>query len=365
MINTSFWNGRRVLITGYTGFKGSWLLLWLKQLNADVWGISLPPENKSDLFPSISSKLCETLSNEQFLLGDINEKNNLQEFVQKCKPTVVFHLAAQPLVRKSYEDPLGTWMTNVIGSLNVLEALKRLEHKCAVVMITTDKVYFNQEWSHGYRETDRLGGHDPYSASKAAAELAIDSWRNSFVGNSHHQTENLRIATARAGNVIGGGDWACNRIVPDIIRALSLSEVVKIRNPKATRPWQHVLEPLSGYMLLAESLFDEKINSCGAFNFGPSLQSNKSVQELVNTIFQYWPGSWQDFGDNTQSPHEANLLHLQIDKAYHHLNWRPRWDYLTTVERTVHWYKSVWQGQDPFNCCLRDLVAYNDMVGHD
>jgi CDP-glucose 4,6-dehydratase len=279
--------------------------------------------------------------------------------VQDAQPEVVIHLAAQALVRRSYLDPLGTWVTNVQGSLHLLEALKSLQHSCAVVMVTTDKVYANQEWDYGYREVDRLGGHDPYSASKAAAELAIASWRASFCGLGDHQTPHLSIATARAGNVIGGGDWAEDRIVPDAMRSLAAGESIPVRQPQATRPWQHVLEPLGGYLLLAEKLAAGGAAYASAFNFGPTLEANRSVSKLVEASLAHWPGSWLDLSD-PNAPHEAGRLHLQIDKAHHQLGWRPRWPFATTVERTVAWYRAVVEGVDPLQCCLADLQRYQE-----
>jgi CDP-glucose 4,6-dehydratase len=224
-------------------------------------------------------------------------------------------------------------------------------------MVTTDKVYANQEWDYGYREEDRLGGHDPYSASKAAAELAIASWRASFCGEASHQTPHLSIATARAGNVIGGGDWAEDRIVPDAMRSLSSGDTVLVRRPQATRPWQHVLEPLGGYLLLAEKLSADGDSFSSSYNFGPALEANRSVCELVETALSSWPGSWQDCSDSS-APHEAGRLHLQIDKAHHQLGWRPRWTFDLTVKRTVSWYRSVHEGATPLECCLKDLQAY-------
>jgi CDP-glucose 4,6-dehydratase len=277
---------------------------------------------------------------------------------------VVLHLAAQPLVRHSYAEPVATWDTNVMGTIHLLEALRALQRPCTAVLITTDKVYRNNEWLYGYRENDPLGGHDPYSSSKAAAELAIASWRASFCGHGPHQTPHLRIASARAGNVIGGGDWAADRIVPDAIRALAAEQPIGVRNPRATRPWQHVLEPLGGYLLLAERLHggadaasaDQRLASC--FNFGPQLEANRSVRELVDEALRYWPGSWHDRSDPT-SPHEASLLNLVIDKAHHQLGWAPRWPFATTVERTVSWYRRVHQGEvSALECCLGDLLAY-------
>jgi len=356
MLDPAFWAGRRVLLTGHTGFKGSWLLLWLLQLGAQVWTYALEPESEPNLFRQLA-QACPPGEAWQHQIGDLADREALADLVQKVQPQVVLHLAAQPLVRRSYEDPLGTWATNVMGSLHLLEALKPLQHPCAVVMVTTDKVYENREWDYGYREPDRLGGHDPYSASKAGAEIAIASWRTSFCGSAAHQTPHLRIATARAGNVIGGGDWAPDRIVPDAMRSLAKGEVIPVRNPRATRPWQHVIEPLAGYLRLAEALAMDPQPPCEAFNFGPSLASNRPVGELVTTILEHWSGQWLDQSDPT-APHEANLLHLQIDKAHHRLGWQPRWDYATTLVRTVGWYRAHHQGTPALECCLADLNAY-------
>ena len=356
MVAPAFWTGKRVLLTGHTGFKGSWMLLWLQELGAEVWTFSLEPEPAPNLFRDLA-KACPPGEAWHHKIGDLADFNALKALVDQAQPEVVLHLAAQPLVRRSYEDPLGTWATNVMGSLHLLEALKPLQHPCSVVMVTTDKVYHNKEWAYGYREPDRLGGHDPYSASKAGAEIAIASWRSSFCGCEEHQTPRLRIATARAGNVIGGGDWAADRIVPDAMRSLSRGEKIPVRNPAATRPWQHVIEPLAGYLCLAEALAADTDPPCEAFNFGPSLTSNRSVMELVKTILNHWPGEWL-YKCDPNAPHEANLLNLQIDKAHHRLGWKPRWDYATTLSRTVGWYRSVHAGANPVECCLADLNAY-------
>jgi CDP-glucose 4,6-dehydratase len=352
-ISPSFWAGKRVLVTGHTGFKGSWLSLWLSELGSLVSGLSLQPDTQ----PSLFNQLQLEPRLQHHWIADIRDRPAVEDAVRTCQPHVVLHLAAQPLVRRSYRDPLGTWATNVHGSLHVLEALKMLQHPCAVVIVTTDKVYENHEWDYGYREADRLGGHDPYSASKAATELAIASWRSSFCGLGAHQTPFLRIATARAGNVIGGGDWAEDRIVPDAIRALAAGEPIPVRNPLATRPWQHVLEPLGGYLLLVQALDCDQEPPCEAFNFGPTMWSNRSVQELVESMLSHWSGSWQDQRD-PKTLHEAHLLHLQIDKAHHRLGWSPRWDYATTVERTMAWYHHHHQGSSAMACCLADLQAY-------
>ena len=362
MLDPAFWRGRRVLLTGHTGFKGSWLTLWLLSLGAEVWGYALAPEPGRSLFTGLG--LDQATGNADWghlrhRLRDVGDLEALGRCVQEAQPEVVLHLAAQALVRRSYRDPLGTWATNVQGSLHLLEALKPLQQPCAVVTVTTDKVYANREWDYGYREEDRLGGHDPYSASKAAAELAIASWRSSFGGPDAHQTSHLAIATARAGNVIGGGDWAEDRIVPDAMRSLAADQSIPVRQPEATRPWQHVLEPLGGYLLLAEKLAAGGGAYASAFNFGPGLEANRSVRELVEAALAHWPGSWQDLSDPT-APHEAGRLHLQIDKAHHQLGWLPRWPFATTVERTVGWYRSVHQGASPLASCLQDLQSYQE-----
>jgi CDP-glucose 4,6-dehydratase len=344
-----------VLLTGHTGFKGSWLLLWLEQLGARVWGFSLAADQPPNLFRELATVWpASTLDHRE---GDLADRASLEQVVHDSQPEVVLHLAAQSLVRRGYVDPLGTWTSNVMGSLHLLEALRSLEHPCAVVMVTTDKVYANREWLQGYRESDRLGGHDPYSASKAGAELAIASWRASFCGALRHQTPWLRIATARSGNVIGGGDWAEDRIVPDAIRALHAGDAITLRHPESTRPWQHVLEPLAGYLVLAEALCLGAEPPCEAFNFGPCLASNRTVHDLVAAILAHWPGSCRALAEPVLF-HEAGRLHLQIDKAHHQLGWSPRWDFDTTVARTVGWYKSHHRGADALGCCLEDLEAY-------
>lgn len=368
-VDPSFWKGRRVLLTGHTGFKGSWLALWLVEMGAEVTGLALEPESVPSLGSPLFSQLdlSERLSS-RHRIGDIRHHEVVREAVTSSQPEVVFHLAAQALVRRSYKDPLGTWSTNVQGSLHVLDALRDLIHPCAVVMVTTDKVYENRNWTHGYRETDRLGGHDPYSASKAAAELAIASWRASFCGNAPHQNPWLAIATARAGNVIGGGDWAEDRLIPDAMRSLAKGLPVRVRHPESTRPWQHVLEPLSGYLVLAQRLLNAHSQSAlsselsgnpfaSSFNFGPGLDANRSVAEVVRAVLDLWPGSCEvepDKGD----PHEAGRLHLQIDKAHYELGWQPKWDFLTGVARTVGWYCAVHEGSDPWDSCCADIRSY-------
>jgi len=352
---STFWQGKRVLLTGHTGFKGSWLSLWLLELGAVVTGFSLPPEMDPSLFSQLALE-----SRLDHRLGDIRDAEVVAELVQEVQPDVVLHLAAQPLVRRSYAEPTATWATNVMGTIHLLEALRSLQQPCTAVLITTDKVYRNNEWLYGYREVDPLGGHDPYSSSKAAAELAIGSWRSSFCGIGPHQTPHLRLASARAGNVIGGGDWAADRIVPDAMRALASGQPIGVRNPGATRPWQHVLEPLGGYLLLAKRLACANYpgSLASSFNFGPQLEANRSVRDLVEESLCHWPGSWLDQSD-ASSPHEANLLNLVIDKAHHQLGWTPRWDFATTIERTVSWYRKVHEtGDNALDCCQNDLNLY-------
>ena len=351
----SFWKGRRVLLTGHTGFKGSWLALWLLELGAEVTGFALEPEGDINLFSQLS--LAKSLNHN--LLG-LSEKDRIKGLVLKSNPEIVFHLAAQPLVRLSYDKPLETWETNVMGTIHLLEALKSCADLCSAIIITTDKVYRNKEWSYGYRESDSLGGHDPYSSSKAAAEIAIESWRSSFCGDKPHQNPHLRLASARAGNVIGGGDWALDRIIPDLVRSLKSQSELSIRNPKSTRPWQHVLEPLSGYLCLAEALHQSKSYS-KPFNFGPQVDSNRSVTDLICEALRHWPGEWSDVRD-PEAPHEAALLSLSIENAYHELNWSPRWDFSTTVARTINWYRQFYEGQaSALQCCLDDLTAYQSV----
>ena len=350
--DSSFWSGRRVLLTGHTGFKGSWLALWLISLGADVSGLSLEPDPDQTLF-----KELELTNKLDHRVGDIRDLDVVRQTVSEVQPEVVFHLAAQPLVRLSYLDPLQTWSTNVMGSVNLMESLRSIDHTCSVVMVTTDKVYKNNEWIYGYRENDPLGGHDPYSSSKAAAEIAISSWRDSFCGSALHQNPHLRIASARAGNVIGGGDCSLDLIVPDTIIALEKGAAIFILYPDSTLPWQHVLEPLGGYLRLAEVL-SVSSEYASSFNFGPNLNSNRSVKDLVEEMLIYWPGQWEDASDDSKL-HEAGLLNLVVDRAYQSLGWQPVWDFSLTVSKTVNWYRQVQLNQaSALECCLEDLKSY-------
>jgi len=331
-LGVSFWRNKRVLVTGHTGFKGAWLSLWLMERGALVTGVALEPDTE----PSLMRQLrLESLIDHRVL--DIRDRDALASVVTEIAPDAVVHLAAQSLVLRGYREPAKTWDVNVSGTINVLEALRRLEQPCAVVMVTTDKVYENREWEFGYRELDPLGGRDPYGASKAAAEIAISAWRSSFLSGG----SGVRIASARAGNVIGGGDWSESRIVPDIARALSAGQPVEIRNRHATRPWQHVLEPLSGYMQLAQWLYqsDDPLYQ-DAFNFGPDAEACRTVGQLVAECQKHWEGEAVDSSPEA-APHEAGRLSLVIERARERLGWRPRWGFAKGVEETISWYKSA------------------------
>jgi CDP-glucose 4,6-dehydratase len=335
------YRAKTVWVSGHTGFKGAWLTAWLLDLGADVRGFSLTPPTTPALFDQLG--LAARMHHE---LGDVRDLAAVQRSIASAQPDFVLHLAAQPLVRLSYAQPLETYATNVMGTVHVLEALRGLQKPCAAVCITTDKCYQNQEWLHGYRENDPLGGHDPYSSSKAAAELVIASWRNSFFPASHP----VKLASARAGNVIGGGDWAKDRIVPDCIRALTAGLPIPIRNKVATRPWQHVLEPLSGYLWLAACMTSDlrppSSALCSAFNFGPSHESNRTVVELVAEVLKHWPGRWEDRSD-PHAVHETNLLQLATHKANALLGWEPVWTFPTAIEQTVQWYREASEDSDP------------------
>ena len=343
-----FWSGRRVLVTGHTGFKGSWLCEMLLARGASVCGLALAPDAEPSLFDQLG--LARRVDHH---LIDIRDAAAVRECVSVARPEIVLHLAAQSLVRRSYSEPIATFDVNVMGTAHLLDAMRGLEPPRVVVAVTTDKVYDNREWEHPYRENDALGGHDPYSASKAAAELVAASYRSSFL-----QAAGTRLATARAGNVIGGGDWAQDRIVPDLARAFSAGQPLKVRNARAVRPWQHVLDPLAGYLRLAEALSGPIAATLpSAFNFGPEPADQRSVRQLVEEAGHTWPGDWEDATDPA-APHEAGRLALSIERARNVLGWQPRWGFERAVREAVNWYRSVAEGADAAVVTRGQIAAF-------
>ena len=333
MINA--YRNKNVLVTGHTGFKGSWLVAWLKQMGASVTGIALDPPSIPSHYDA--SKLAEGIQDHRI---DIRNIGAIEQAILEGKPDFLFHLAAQPIVGASYDDPIETWSTNVMGTINVLEALRKIQNNCSAVIITSDKCYDNVEWEWGYRENDALGGPDPYSASKGAAELAIRSYVKSYFSGDDNT---IRIASARAGNVIGGGDWAENRIVPDCVQSWSKNEIVELRNPHSTRPWQHVLEPLGGYLQLGALLSQNHRLHGEAFNFGPQAQQNHSVLELVQQMSRSWSEvRWAECEPQPSQFYESGLLKLNCDKALHFLNWHAVLDFEETVGLTADWYRAFY-----------------------
>ena len=345
----NYFKNKTVLVTGHTGFKGSWIVSWLNQIGANVTGIALDPPTKISHFTA--AKMADYVTD---LRIDIRDCGTLEKAIVKLQPDFVFHLAAQSLVRMSYESPVKTWQTNVLGTLHILEALRKLDKPCAAVLITSDKCYDNVEWVWGYRENDAMGGPDPYSASKGAAELVIRSHIKSFFPKDKTQ---VRIASARAGNVIGGGDWAADRIVPDCVKAWSEQRTVMLRNPQSTRPWQHVLEPLSGYLTLASALIERSELHGESFNFGPPSHQTQSVLELVRQMGKFWDQvSWQDVINDYTGPYESGLLKLNCDKALHYLKWKAVLNFEETVNLTAEWYKSYYEHPESIAAVTRDQI---------
>ncbi len=349
------YRGKTVFVTGHTGFKGSWLCLWLERLGARVVGYSLAPPTAPSLFEQAG-----VATGIEHQIGDVRDAGMLRAALSKAEPDFVFHLAAQPLVIDSYAAPADTFATNVTGSVNLMEAVRASGMRGAVVMVTTDKVYLNREWEHAYREGDPLGGHDPYSASKAAMEIAVASWRDSYFAPADEAKHGIRIASARAGNVIGGGDWSTNRLVPDLMRALAGNDQPTLRNPGSLRPWQHVLEPLAGYLWLGAQLSGPRGERFAeAWNFGPQPTDVRSVGELADAVLAAWGSlGWTD-ATQAGALHEAGLLRLAIDKAVGRLGWRPVWDFAETARRTTGWYKAVSTNPGSARAAtLADLDAY-------
>lgn len=349
----NFYKGKRVLITGHTGFKGSWLSVWLHEMGAEVVGVALDPQTERDNY--VLSGIGRRIAADE--RADIRDGERVKALFAQYRPDIVFHLAAQPLVRLSYDIPAETYATNVMGTVNVLEAVRATPSVKVAVMITTDKCYENKEQVWAYRENEPMGGYDPYSSSKGAAEIAISSWRRSFFNPEQYGKHGKSVASVRAGNVIGGGDWAQDRIIPDCIRALEAGEPVGIRSPKAIRPWQHVLEPLGGYLLLAMKMWEEPTRYCEGWNFGPEPAGAVSVWEVAEAVVKaYGRGELQDLSD-PNAPHEAQLLMLDISKARYRLGWRPRLNMEQTVRLTVDWYRR-YRGEDVYSLCAEQIRTY-------
>jgi len=349
MVDAAFWSGKRVFLTGHTGFKGGWLSLWLQRMGANVTGYSLSPPSSPSLF-----EVAAVAKGMTSLIGDIRDPSTLQRAIDFSQPEIIFHLAAQPLVRQSYIAPLETYDVNVMGTLHLLESIRNSSSVKAVVIVTTDKCYENKEvQSYGFTESDPMGGHDPYSSSKGCTELVASAYFRSFLNE-----KNIALATARAGNVIGGGDWALDRLVPDILRAIDRKEPIAIRNPNATRPWQHVLEPLSGYLMLAEKLYNAGFEFSGAWNFGPEQEDNRTVDWIVTKLIsgQNSPITW--YQDELESPHEAKYLGLNITKAKDLLKWVPKLTLESALEKVNKWHKSWLNNQDMQKICIVQIEEY-------
>lgn len=343
----SFWNGKRVLLTGHTGFKGSWLAVWLKKLGAEVTGISLPPETSPNLFTlGKIHALCESH------YCDIRDAEHLAILIREANPEIVFHLAAQSLVHASYREPVETFATNIMGSVHTLNVLRGLGDVRVAVMVTTDKVYRNNEWPWPYREEDALGGHDPYSASKASSEIVIASYRDSFLA-----AQGVAVASARAGNVIGGGDWSQDRLIPDAVRAWQTNHILEVRRPQSIRPWQHVLEPLAGYLMLAQKLWLEP-ELAGAYNFGPHTNEAATVREVIELARSSYGAGQVNYGDGTEGSHEAGYLSLEVAKARAILDVTPKWCLVEAIHRTMTWYRAQHEGADVMALCQAEIDAY-------
>lgn len=346
-----FWRGRRVFLTGHTGFKGAWLSLWLQSLGAEVIGYALAPPTDPNLF-----FIAQVDTNMESILGDINDFATLSSCMQQAKPEVVIHMAAQSLVRQSYKDPVETYQTNVMGCVHVLEALRRCPEVRAFVNVTSDKCYENREWERPYDEGDALGGFDPYSSSKGCAEIVTSAYRQSYF--SDKEKVSSAIATARAGNVIGGGDWAADRLIPDMVRSIAAGQKLQIRYPRAIRPWQHVLEPLSGYLTLAQNLYENGTVSARAWNFGPDGAEAQPVHWIVERAASIWGDdmSWET--EDVSHPHEAHYLKLDASLAKDHLGWRGKWPIEIAVDRTIRWYKAHYEGCDMRTYTLNEIADY-------
>jgi CDP-glucose 4,6-dehydratase len=351
---------KKIFITGHTGFKGAWLTIWLHSLGAEILGYSLEPNTDPSLWNLLTQKSTfGNLGAVHSIIADVRDKEKVKKTILDFQPDFVFHLAAQPIVRESYITPLETFDTNIMGTAHILDALRFLEKPCVAVMITTDKVYRNNETGQAYREDDAFGGYDPYSASKAAAEIVIDSYRNSFFNPADYGTKHcIAIASARAGNVIGGGDWARDRLMPDIVRALSNNQEIIIRNPNAVRPWQHVLEPLSGYLTLAAKMYKNPVKYAQGYNFGPNPDDTLAVKQMAEMAVNIWGNDGKiQYPNLKNQPHEANQLSLSIKKAEKELGWKPKWDAQQALQKTIIWYKS-YKDADIYVMCMEQICLF-------
>jgi len=355
MINAGFWKNKRIFLTGHTGFKGSWLSLWLHNMGAEVKGYALAPVTEPSLF-----EVADVEKHISSDIGDIRDLPTLKKSMMDFNPDILIHMAAQPLVRLSYKEPIETYETNVMGTVKVLEAARSCPNLKAIVSVTTDKCYENKEWVWGYREDEPMGGFDPYSSSKGCAELVTSAYRRSFM-----QEKGVGLASARAGNVIGGGDWSDDRLIPDILKAFEQHDAVVVRNPKSTRPWQHVLEPLSGYLVLAEHLYKTPSEFAEGWNFGPQESDAKPVDWILNRMVKKWQGdaSWRL--DDGNHPHEAGYLKLDVSKAKARLNWQPTWHLDDTLDRIVRWHQAWLDGADMNELCLKEINDYMRDMNHE
>ena len=350
-VDPIFWKGKKVFLTGHTGFKGSWLSFWLSSMGADVTGYALAPNTEPNLFRVLNIQDQIKTSH----IADIRDLETLKSAMLDAEPDILIHMAAQPLVRYSYENPVETYATNVMGTVHVLESARQVRSLKATVIVTTDKCYENMERDSGYRENEPMGGYDPYSNSKGCAELATSAYRQSFFSSAENQNA---VASARAGNVIGGGDWSIDRLIPDAIKAFETNQPLRIRNPSATRPWQHVLEPLSGYLILAQGLYEKGASLASGWNFGPRDADNRSVQAVIDLMISDWNGAARWVKDGTEQPHEANLLKLDCTKAHQQLGWAPKWDLEMAVQKIVEWQQSFIDNANMKDVSLAQIKQY-------
>ncbi len=355
MVDNRFWQGKKVFITGHTGFKGSWLSLWLQSLGADVTGYALEPPTEPSLFD-----VCRLQEIIHSVRGDVRDLNRLTSSMDKAEPEIVIHMAAQSLVRESYRTPLETYAVNVMGTVNLLESVRNCKGVKGVVNVTTDKCYENREWVWGYRENEPMGGYDPYSNSKGCSELVTSAYRSSYFNQRDYPVHGVAVATARAGNVIGGGDWAADRLIPDCVRALLKGEKIKIRNPYAIRPWQHVLEPLSGYLALAQALYEKGPIFAEGWNFGPDDGDAKPVEWIVKRMCERWGNESLYEIDKGEHPHEAHYLKLDCSKAKSELDWFPRWDLEKAIDSIIEWTEAYSQKRDILDVCLKQIEEFSE-----